>query len=209
MTDHVLARAAVLVLLGVVLGACAAEQDDATTVVPNDGFAAVLEDAVAGGAGSRQLEVLEAAAETGSIAYEDVVALIHDTFSCFEGAGIGYVENPPTERVPGWLVPSYAFDAEVPGLTESQVLALADACMVEHSMFTEFALQDPVLHQEVRDAHLREQLPEVLACLRENGVAVDEDATPDEVRVAALDLLNATADAAETVTCYGDLATSP
>jgi len=97
----------------------------------------------------------------------------------------------------------------VPGLSEDLVKQVTDACMAKHSMYAEFALQDPLLHQEVRDAHLREQLSVVLACLREHGVVVDEDAALDQVRLAALDLLNATADSAQTVACYSDLATTP
>lgn len=167
----------------------------------------MLADAVAGGAGTRQVEVLEAAVERGSIEYEDVVPLIQDTFACLADAGIGYTEDPPAEWVPGWKVASYSFDAEGAGLTEDQVKTLADACMAEHSMYAEFALQDPLVHQEVRDEHLRAQLPVVLACLREHGVVVDDEASLDQVRLAALDLLNATADSAQTVTCYSDLAT--
>ena len=49
----------------------------------------------------------------------------------------------------------------------------------------------------------------MLACLRDNGVVMDDGATLDEVRMAALDLLNATADSPQTVTCYSDLATTP
>lgn len=172
-------------------------------------LAAVLAEAQAGGAGARQVAVLEAAVQGGSIEYEDVVPLIGDTFACLTDAGIGYTQNPPTEWVPGWKVASYAFDAEAPGLTEDQVKERADACMTEHSKYAEFALQDPLVHQEVRDAYLRAQLPVVLACLRDNGVVVADNATLDQVRRAALDLLNATADSTQPVTCYSDLATTP
>lgn len=194
-------------------GATATNPADSETAAASAGagerLAAVLAEAQAGGAGARQVAVLQAAVRSGSIEYEDVVPLIGDTFACLADAGIGYTENPPTEWVPGWKVASYSFDAEAPGLTADQVKERADACMTEHSKYAEFALQDPVVHQQVRDAYLREQLPTVLACLRDNGVVMDDGATLDEVRMAALDLLNATADSPQTVTCYSDLATTP
>lgn len=207
------AARALVVLAAVGVAGCGTTDEDAATSAAGTSWElaldAILEDARAGGAGQRQIEVLEAARAAGALEYETVVDLTHDTFACFEAAGIDYQEYPGEERVPGWTIVRYSFSAEAPGLTEPQVMALADACMAEHSMFAEFVLQDAALHQEVRDERMRAELPTILACLADNGVQVDADATLDEVRLAALELLNATADSAEPAVCWDDLATAP
>jgi hypothetical protein len=207
------AAGALAVLATVGAAGCGTADEDVATSAAGTSWElaldAILEDARAGGAGQRQIEVLETARAAGSLEYETVVDLTHDTFACFEAAGIGYRELPGWERAPGWTIVQYSFSAEAPGLTEAQVLALADACMAEHSRFAEFVLQDAALHQEARDERMRAHLPTILACLADNGVHVDADATLDEVRLAALELLNATADFPETVACWDDLATAP
>lgn len=170
---------------------------------------AILADAREGGAGERQLEVLREARRTGSLSYDTTVDLVRDTFGCFEASGIGYEEQPAEERAPGWKVVRYSFRAEAPGLSESHVKTLADACMAEHSMYAEFVLQDVGLHQDARDRRMRAELPTILACLAENGVRMDADATLDEIRRATLELLNATADLTEPAACWDDLATTP
>ncbi len=164
-----------------------------------------LEMAQAGGGGQHQIEVLEEAARTGALTYDDVVVLVQETFSCMDEAGIGHALHPAWERVPGWRVIAYSFDAEVPGLTEDQVSALAEECMDRHSKYAEFALHDTRLVQELRDNYMREQLPTILTCLEDNGVTIEPEATLDEIRRAVFDLMVATSQGPDPKECYEDV----
>lgn len=155
---------------------------------PSAMFADHLAQAEAGGAGEAQLAVLRAAERTGEIDFDTVLGLVERSLACMERSGISSETPEPHELLPGHAIPAYSFAATAEGMTEDEVLEAADACLYEHSYWAEAALADPRGFPDAYDAALREDLPDVLACLEENGAEVDDDATLEEVRVAAAEL---------------------
>ncbi|UZN04079.1 hypothetical protein [Cellulomonas sp. S1-8] len=164
-------------------------------------LAVYLDEAVGSGrAGPEQVEVLERSVADGTVQYEDLAELTRLTFDCFTEAGIDYIENEPTELGVGLPLPSYSWAAEMPGKTLDEVQAMGDACIDRYSYWAAAAYQDDAVVGAARDARMRRDLPQVLACLEENGVEVPTDATLDEIRRHVEELVVAT----ETVVCYDD-----
>jgi len=182
------------VLVAALATGCAA--DDGDRSVGGEGsivtvaamFADYVDQAESGGAGEPQLAVLREAERTLRIDYETVDALVQESFACMERSGISHEDSVRHELLPGHAIPAYSFAATAEGMTQDEVLAAADACLYEHSYWAEAALADPRGFPEAYDAQLRKDLPDVLACLAENGVTVDDDATLEEVRVASAEL---------------------
>lgn len=174
------------VLVAALAAGCSADDTGDRSIV---GISAMFSDyadqAESGGAGESQLRVLREAERTGAIDFDTVNALVQESFACMERSGISHEDSVPHELLPGHAVPAYGFAATAEGMTEDEVLAAADACLYEHSYWAEAALADPRGFPEAYDAQLREDLPGVLACLKENGVRVDDDATLEEVREAS------------------------
>ncbi|WP_448630893.1 hypothetical protein [Cellulomonas soli] len=178
--------------LALVVGACSGEGQE-SSASPSSAAAAVyaeyLEQAERGGAGAEQLAVLGDAVVTGELTFEAVNELVQAAFACMADAGIGHEEWEPKEVVPGYLIPAYSFDGEAEGMSEDETLAVADACLAEHSFWAEGARADTRSYQDRWDAHVAERLPLIVACLEEHGVQVDPDATTDEVFQAAEQLV--------------------
>lgn len=148
-------------------------------------FAHYLAQARTSNASEAQIDALALSAETGEMSYETVNALVEDTFQCFESAGIWYVRNPDWERVPGFFIPDFGI---------GEPIEVADACLWRYSQYALLAYQQQPDYIELRDAALEADREQVLECLREHGVLIDDDVTTDELRLAVQELLFATPD---------------
>lgn len=185
---HVSRVAGAVLVAALATGCSADDKGDRSTGGVSAMFADYVDQAESGGAGEPQLRVLREAERTGEIDFDTVNALVQKSLACMERSGISHKEPVRHELLPGHAIPAYSFAATAEGMTEDEVLAAADACLYEHSYWAEAALGDPRGFPEAYDAQLREDLPGVLACLKENGVRVDDDATLEEVRQASAEL---------------------
>lgn len=122
-----------------------------------------------------QLAVVEFAAGSGYLTYEQIDALLEDTATCMADVGVPFDRHVDQEVAPGVLVPRY---------THGGPLEVADACLYEHSHYAFGAYQTQQRHVEAQDAALTQKLPEVMACLRGRGASISDDATLDDVRAA-------------------------
>lgn len=133
-----------------------------------------------GFASEKQLEALRAAEAAGEMSYAELEELLQDSFACIEDSSAGgYVRLSDLERAPGVYEPNYALRPPVEA---------ADACVREHSLYAEFAYQNQPIMAEAWDRAIEEARPQILACLREGGVQIDDDATTDELFQASEDL---------------------
>lgn len=121
-----------------------------------------------------QLAALREAADSGEMSYEEISALLEETFQCFDDAGIGYRRLPDLEPIPGFVMPNYGHDAEP--------LSVADDCLVRTSQYAYDAYARQPAALELLDAALEAERDEILACLRAKGATIDDDATLDEMR---------------------------
>lgn len=198
-------RRAGVVMSAFVLVGCSAGASPAEPSATSDPiFAEHLAQAEAGAAGERQVEVLREAARTGELTFEAVNDLVQESFECMAAAGIGHEEWEPYEVVPGYRWPAYSWQTTVAGMSDEQATTIGDACLYEHSYYAEMALQDRRNYAHLLDAQMRRDMPEILACLEENGVRMDSDATLDEIRQAAIELGGETTAVSEedAVWCY-------
>ena len=168
-------------------------------------YATYLAEATSNHASARQIEVLKEAVRTGDLTFETVNELTRITFDCFAQNGISYDKLEPIELGIGYYMPNYAIGAESAGRTEKETTAVADQCINTESYWASMAQQDIRMVGQARDARMRRDLPNILACLKKNGVAMADDAALDEIRRAVKDL--ALGNDASGAKCYDDFQT--
>jgi hypothetical protein len=139
-------------------------------------FQVVVETAREGGASSSQLELLLAADAAGEVTFEQLRAAVDATFACLDSAGIQHSENVTQGPLPQL---TYSF-ASADGSS-----AVADSCINSHSMYVEWAYQTQPSAQELVDAAFDKKRDEIVACLRQMGIEIDDDASVDEIKRAA------------------------
>lgn len=140
-----------------------------------------------------QIAALENAAQTDAMSYQEMSVLLADTFACFDDAGVAYRVDPDREIVPGFVVPQYSVSADS--------LDVADACQAAHSEYAFSAFQTQPVVIEAADQALESRRPQVLQCLRDQEVTVDDDATLEELRVMAWDVFMAVPDQDPALMC--------
>ncbi len=121
---------------------------------------------------------------------QTVNQLVDETLACFSAAGIPYEISSPDVIATGIELRTYTFRG-VPGLSDDQSLALADACIDGYSVFVESGFRSQPSTQELIDTQLLGAVPEAITCLREHGVDIDDDASIDEVRIASRQFITA------------------
>ena len=200
------AKAVVAVGLAVTLCACGTTE----AAKPETGTAAtffidIAAEARAAGSSDAQIKVLEAASELGSMAYPDLAALLEDSFQCLEDAGATVQNEGPVQDATGMPQPSY-FIGTPNGLTPDEFQPVYEECLQTYSGFAEHAYQLQPAARDAYDAILTRDRAMVEECLREHGVAVDPEATLDELRLAVVELYFATnGEGVEGVMCYENL----
>lgn len=181
---------AVVTAAAVTLTACAAEEvEPAASVDPEwaEEIAYAIESARQGGAGDDQLEVLEQIALTGEVTLEQARSAARSAVACLEeGGGYGAYE----ERTEGdYVIPGFSGGS---GITDPDgVDELFDTCYAQESLWIDQLYQtQPIAVQAIQE--LRDQYaPALRACLENKGYEVADEATTDEILVAALKALEA------------------
>lgn len=162
-----------LVTLGI--AACGPETAPSTSIDP--AFALLMDqyigEARASGASEAQLAALTDARATGDISYEVLNAAIEETFACFNEAGVRYRQDTDNTQALPLIV--YEFASPIEGNP------VADACIDKNSFFVESAYQNQPRWRAVLDGRIEANRGEILACLRERGIEIDDDATPAEI----------------------------
>jgi len=133
-----------------------------------------LEDAKADGANEQQLELIEQAANLGSVSFETVQSAVDATFACFESAGIRYEVLPPRVES-GISYPDYAFEG-------GESTAVADACVHANSEFVEVLYMRQPAAVEASDSAFEAGMPVLITCLRGLGYELEDDITADELK---------------------------
>lgn len=143
------------------------------------------------GVSVEQRDVLQAAATDGQLTYEALTGLIQLTFDCVERQGLRATWLEPHTDA-GYPVPAY-------GITESLVLgseasqAVMDECVNRYSALAEQLYVGQPVNVEIEAALWeRAKRAPMIACLREHGIEVDDDAPRLEIEVAAVQLGQAT-----------------
>jgi hypothetical protein len=182
------ARPVVVSMVLVVLAAttaCSASKTT-STALPTAAAASVFTEALAKARAAdpavsvAQLKALEKAAKSGEMPYEEISALLDDTFTCFDDSGVAYQRLPDEEQIPGFKVPSFGVGEPV---------AVADGCLGKFSQYAENAYQTQPKAAELRVAAFQAERTQVLACLRKKGAILDDNATYDEMAQARDSLL--------------------
>jgi len=151
-------------------------------------FQASVQDAIdnarAGGAGEEQLLMLERAKESGTVPIDDARTAARGAVACMEDAGLvaEYFEET-TEA--GILLPTYS--VQVPDI-DTVIDELISECENRESFWVNMLYQTQPISTSVTDAYNAERMPYLIACLKENGVAVDDEATRVELFKAATQL---------------------
>ena len=134
-------------------------------------------------ASEEQLAILE----DGEVTFEEYAVAVGRSLSCMEAAGIT-VEGPTKTDERGFTELRYSHNASSPGRTDDETLAVADACLHEHSMVVEMMYQTSDHAVEAQDALFEEKRDALVACLEDNGSEIDPDASRNEVTLAAVHL---------------------
>jgi len=160
--------------------------DSSTTVVETAPSGGVVVAAREAGASEEQVAVLEG----GEVSFADYEAAVNRSIACMRAAGIEVVGGEVDDSR-GYPVIPYSFAGSSEGRSDEQTLALADACMSEHSMFVEGAYQTSPAALEAQDARFQPFRDGIVDCIRENEGDVEADAPREQVLLAAFQVQEA------------------
>ena len=108
-------------------------------------------------------------------------------FACFDASGVPY--SGPRTYVDDTGFPMITYVTyDVAGMSEDEMSRVTRACVTRESEFIEQLYQSQPSYIEAADRAWDQALPQILACLRDNGVVIDDDATRSEVVYAVLTL---------------------
>lgn len=155
----------------------------------------VLSAAKAGGASAEQRRVLE----SGVVNFGTYQAAVGRTVACAQAAGIP-VDGPSISQHLGFPTLVYGFGVSSPGRSQSETEALADECQRVNSAFLEQYYTNGPDAVAAQVDLLQKYRPSVLACLRDNGRTLPEDASSATI-LNALDRLLGGHDG-NSVDCY-------
>lgn len=136
-------------------------------------IARVIEEATEQGASAAQLAELEQAAAAGEVDLDTARAATRRTVECIVGQGFDavYAEQAAASGVttPGFTLSA---DSEEDAYAASDA---AEACETRESLWVSmmFSMQPSSL--SAQEEYLRQQLPIVIACLEDEGIAASED----------------------------------
>ena len=144
----------------------------------------IVEEAQAAGASEEQLAVLT----EGDVSFADYERALHTTFECMRSHGLEVLEEPPSDRG-GVMLISYSWG---PGsVAEAQAKELGDGCLNEHSLFVEQVYQTQPSTIEAVEAAYESKRSKIVACIRDNGGTIDEDADRQTAQTASWAVLDA------------------
>lgn len=181
MRSELLVLPTIMVVTVAVLSACSTTPEPTTSV--DTTFAArvekALEDARADGSDAAQIALLGQIQRQGNVAYEDVQQALAATAECMDANGLTF--TPVEDTVFGLPLPSYQWSAPLspPGdITHEQLLAIGEDCLTRHSIYVEMLYQTQPIAIEAEEQVMKAPL---IACLRDQGLNVDESMTVHEL----------------------------
>ncbi|MGC4175925.1 hypothetical protein [Demequina sp.] len=153
-------------------------------------FAESADVAEAQGATAEQVEVLRAAARTGELTSAQVTPLLGPYFECLADHGMrgefdGTMEVGPDVELPQVVV-AYI---DLPMNTDEEIqsaIELQRACEDTYVGYAWKAIQLAPTTVEAWDADFAARTPAILACIRDHGGSIDEDAAVSEIVEAAV-----------------------
>ena len=190
----------VAVLSAVVLGACgSAGGSDPDRKASQDRAAQLRElasQARQAGADQTQIALLEG----GEITFEQYQAAMHRWTACVRQAGVDVIDNGIDDSR-GFPLLDIGISASSPGRTDTQTQAVVDDCEKRYSKWVNYAYQTSGASVEAKDKLFQERRPAYIACLRQHGAHVDDDATRQEAMAAEANLWATD----PTVNCQGEV----
>jgi hypothetical protein len=121
------------------------------------------------------------------IPFSVVEGAVQRTFACLDANGLEYQSNI-IETYPGYFNYDYYF-RPISGDADEAARLTGNACQDHESTFIAMLYDNQPGIIEAIDEAFNEQRPELLQCLRDHGVNVDDDATRDEMMSLSMQLL--------------------
>jgi len=179
------ARAVVAIALITLASACTGDLEPAeSSARPSfeSLIVAAIEDATASQVDASQLEALERAQAVGEVAPEVFLDARQRALDCMSAAGIHVSDVARSER--SGLPLLEATLAAPEGMSDRTMLGIADDCELRFSTILEHVyLQQPSALNAYFD-RIESHRTQLIACLREHGATIDDDASMDELFVA-------------------------
>ncbi|GEM_PF-1188287 len=170
-----------LLVCAVLLGAaaCSTAPDDASpSTDPNAVFADVLAEAEEAGASDEQLATLREAVEKRTVPIEAAREAARRTVVCMQEAGLDaqYDEQQVSH---GLAIPGYAVQTGTDG--DEDIDAQIAACDDKEYIYVSRAYQLQPSSLESAEKFVEQRAPVIQACLEDNGVKTDPNATGHEL----------------------------
>jgi len=147
-----------------------------------------LEDATAGHASEHQLTILREAFAAGEVTYDQAKDATYMVIECIHDAG-GTAEYEENRDDSGFVIPNAILTAPDDDALEA-MSAIAEQCSNREAFWVNKLYQLQPTSQETRDRYWLEQAPAIRQCLEDHGFPTSSDATPKELRVLALRVLD-------------------
>lgn len=172
-----------------VLAACSSTgPGESTTPSPSPSFGAtvvgapetplesILRLAKENGAAPGQIAILEVAAQSDVVTFDQLRAAVDETFRCLDAADIEYIQDPVDVTLP---LPVITYRIGVPTPESDR---LSDECVYAHSFFVESAYLNQPAALSANEAQFTNARPHFIECLNDAGYPVDDSATNDELK---------------------------
>lgn len=145
----------------------------------------VIESAREGGAGDRQLELLNEAKRQGEVTFQLARDATESTLECFQQSGLeaSYMETTDA----GIPYPEYMVKAQGDNQT-----ALRDQCETQHYFWVSMLYQTQTANREQTIAYIERQYDALATCIHDAGHDTDPDATAVELAFYALEVASET-----------------
>lgn len=163
-------------LVGMTSG-CASSADLASASAPSVFDEALSQARANAGTSDTQLEILERAATTGNLPFEDYAASVNATLECLRDGGVTVspVREVSANGVPAldWGIQEPAGTDAASGTLPARLDGLIDSCDTTHRVFVEIAYHSQASSMQVAEAYFEARLPEVVQCAAEKGFVSD------------------------------------
>ncbi len=160
----------------------------------------VLADAREAGADDSQIAILEEAIAAGSVTYEADERAMEAAFACFDTVGVQY-DRGDDRNAQGFPTPQYTYYVSETDPDGEQKLSQAQACITKFSDFVSMLYQTQPAAVEAQEAVFAEARPALIACLEENDMEINEDASDEDLIDRAFELMAVSIEAGNPIDC--------
>jgi hypothetical protein len=179
-------------LLALVIAGCASVATSPTAAVFEGSFEywiqTAIRSATSGHASDEQIAILNEAANSGELSPALEEQATQNFFGCLDLNGIEYAAQTPVETNGVTEFPFVVYGTDT---------SIAESCREAELTYVELAYHMQPTAYAAREAEQARNKPILIACLREHGTTIDDDATVSDVQ-DALNILFYGADPAET-----------